>query len=73
MNVPTHWQRARRLLLLALTLLVVTASSVAYAGQAPGPLPPADPLDPIIDNGSLVQLGINPTGALNVGGGTPSY
>lgn len=31
------------------------------------------PLDPIIDNGSLVQMGINPEGQLNVPGGTPSF
>lgn len=32
----------------------------------------ANPLDPIIDNGSFVQLGINPEGNLIVPGGTPS-
>lgn len=31
------------------------------------------PLDPIIDNGSLVQMGINVLGDLNVPGGTPSF
>ena len=31
------------------------------------------PVDSIIDNGSLVQLGIHPEGHLNVAGGTPSF
>jgi len=34
--------------------------------------PPYDPLDPIIDNGSNVQLGVRPAGDLNSPGGTPS-
>lgn len=39
----------------------------------PPPKTSADGSDPIIDNGSLVQLGINPEGNLNVPGGTPSF
>lgn len=33
---------------------------------------PFNPLDPIIDNGSFVQMGINSTAQLNVPGGRPS-
>jgi len=39
----------------------------------PPPKTSADGSDPIIDNGSLVQMGINPQGNLNVPGGTPSF
>lgn len=61
----------RRLGLFAGTLVVATVafSPSALAEQTPG-MPVSDPLDPIIDNGSLVQMGINPAGNLNVGGGT---
>ena len=61
---------------LALTAGPAVAGDVAPTGQTDnsGPTiePPPDPIDPIIDNGSLVQLGPRSTGNLNEPDGTLS-
>jgi hypothetical protein len=58
---------------LIVTLIVsLIVAMPAFASQPNDYVePPYDPLDPIIDNGT-VQLGVHPEGNLNVPGGTPS-
>lgn len=74
MGTPWRASGRRRSVLRLVPVALIAAiafSPSALADQPPG-TPVDDPLDPIIDNGSFVQLGINPAGNLNVGGGTLS-
>lgn len=77
---PLRWSATTAAL--SVTWAMLAASVSAHAGEVPptGPTDnssgtvaaPYDPLDPIIDNGSLIQLGVQPQGHLNVPGGTLS-